>query len=148
MTYDILELFRSIISRQRVFARLALALLVIPFIARNAPAATSAATPMDFKTREAKALRIKKDYGIYIVRYEADSDTFMVRLENAPAVGPNVTTLEWLLKGIDNGSTVKDFRRHPQRLVGGYFRLKNPLWLLSDEEIEERRAQKTSKRNK
>ena len=95
---------------------------------------------LDFQTREAKAYRIKKDFGIYVVKYEAKSKTFLVRLEGEPAVGPNITTLEWLLEAIDNGSTVKDFKRRPQRLVGGFFKTKKVLWLLTEDELEERRA--------
>lgn len=95
---------------------------------------------IDFKTREAKAYRIKKGYGIYVVKYEPDSKTYLVRLEGEPAVGPNITTLEWLLESIDNGSTAKDFKRHPKRLVGGFYKTQKVLWLLTEDELEERRS--------
>ncbi len=93
---------------------------------------------LDLKTREAKAYKIKAEIGIYVVRYEPQSKTYLVRIENEPAVGPNITSLEWLIEGIDNGSTVRDFKRHPKRLVGGYFKLKKPLWLLTEDELEDR----------
>jgi len=90
---------------------------------------------IDFKTRELKAYRIRENTGIYIVRFESSTKTYLVRIEGEPAVGPNITTLEWLVEAIDNGSSVKDFKRYPKRLVGGYFKIKKPLWLLTEDEL-------------
>jgi len=90
---------------------------------------------LDLKTREAKAYKIKENIGIYVVKYDSPSKSYLVRIEGEPAVGPNITTLEWLVEAIDNGSSVKDFKRYPKRLVGGYFKIKKPLWLLTEDEL-------------
>jgi hypothetical protein len=93
---------------------------------------------VDFKTRESKSYRLRANTGIYIVKYDSLSKSFLVRIEGEPAVGPNITTLEWLIEAIDNGSSVKTFKRHPKRLVGGFFKLRKPLWLLTEDELVDR----------
>jgi hypothetical protein len=93
---------------------------------------------LDLKTREAKAYRIRENTGVYVVKFDSKTKTYLVRIEGEPAVGPNITTLEWLIEAIDNGSSVKTFKRHPKRLVGGFFKLRKPLWLLTEDELVDR----------
>lgn len=111
------------------------------FIVFGAPISVDA-KELTKEDRELMALRIKKGAGIHVESYQKDSDTYVVRIEGEPDVGPNVTTPEWLLEGIDNGTSIESLKRNPQRIVGAYFRLKNKLWLLSDEEIEARKKRK------
>jgi hypothetical protein len=100
---------------------------------------------LDEKTRTELALKIQKKVRITVFAYLKDSDSYVVKIEAEPDVGPNTTTLDWLLKGIDNGTSEKEIRRNPAKIVGSLFRLKNDLWLLSDEEIADRRAKNAKK---
>ena len=113
-----------------------------------APVPANAADGLTEKDREEKALRIRSGFGIYIDDYVKDADAYIVRIESEPDVGPNVTTLEWLLKGIANGMSEKDLRKTPRRLVGSYFRLKQTLWLLSEDEINARKNNNKKKNTK
>jgi hypothetical protein len=118
--------------------------------ALHAPAA-SAAKPneLDEEAREKLDLRIQPDTGIYVVQYNKTTNSFIVRIESEPAVGPNYTTADWLADAIDNGTTAAEFKKKPQRVVGSYFRTKKKLWLLSDDELSQRleNSKKPAKKN-
>ena len=103
---------------------------------------------LDSKARAALALRLVTGTGIHIVEYHKDIDAYVVQIEGEEAVGPNTTTLDWLLKAIDNGMSQKDLAKNPNKLLGTYYRIKNELWLLSNEEIAERKAEIAKKKNK
>ena len=94
---------------------------------------------LDSKARAKLALRITAGTGIHVEEYNKDTDTFVVRIEGEEAVGPNYTTLQWLLKGIDNGMSEKDLQKNPKKLLGTYYRLKHELWLVSDEQFAARK---------
>ncbi len=112
------------------------------FVFVSSPALRADAKGLTPEDRIAMALRIKAGAGIHVESYQKDSNTYEVRIEGEPDVGPNITTPEWLLEGIDNGMSIETLKRNPQRVVGGYFRLKKTLWLLDDDEIEARKKSK------
>ena len=98
------------------------------------------------QAREQLALKIQKNVRISVFEYRKDADAYVVKIEAEPDVGPNTTTVDWLLKAIDNGTSEKELRRNPSKIVGSLYRLKNDLWLLSDEEIEARKSAKAAKK--
>jgi len=102
--------------------------------------------PADAAEREKQAQRLKPETNISVIAYDKKSGMIAVRIDDEPAVGPNITTIEWLLEGVDNESNASEYKRHPDRLIGTHFRTKKTLWLLNDKEIAERRA-KAAKKN-
>jgi hypothetical protein len=121
-------------------------LAVSPCFSSTASAANARrAAPMTMEEREKQAYRILPNTAISVVAYNKKSQTFTIRMEAEPAVGPNVTTLEWLLEGIESDQT-KTFKRYPSRLVGGNFTVKKTLWLLNEDEIASRKASLTKKK--
>lgn len=107
---------------------------------------TQAAPALDDKAREAMALKIKAGYNIVVDQYQKDSDSYVITIEAEPDTGPNYTTLEWILKAVDNDMSLKEYKRNPSRLVSSLFKLKKSLWLLSDEEMAERKAKSSKKK--
>lgn len=90
---------------------------------------------LDEAARTKLALRIPKPASISIYQYRKDADAYVIKLEAELDVGPNTTTLSWLIKAVDNGMSEAEIRKSPAKLEGTVFQLKNDLWLLSNEEI-------------
>lgn len=93
--------------------------------------------------REELVLRIRKGSQISVYAYVKETDSYLITIVRASAIGPNVTSPDFLVDALDNGMTVASLKKNPNSIVGAEFTTKKVLYLLSDDELHDRQVSHT-----
>ncbi len=89
---------------------------------------------------------IKAGTAITVVSYQEPLDTFVVKINSEPAIGPNVAYSKDLFQALQHEGSLKDFMKNRGKLIGAEFTLKKPLPMADMKELAQKLKAKSAKK--
>ena len=117
--------------------------LFIVFSSISPAVALPGAKPVALKkapaARAAPSVRtLPEGTGITVIDFDAETNTFLVSLNEATAVGPNYATPENLHRAIGFTGSLTDFKKQQSQMIGSLYQTEKPLPLIGEDEMSRR----------